>query len=62
MFGLFIVLVLELGTHEDLLTEVLAGRSNEELEALKAEYQQNLSQGFGTCCSRRIEFQDGTNV
>ena len=27
------------GTHEDLLTEVLAGRSNEELEALKAEYQ-----------------------
>jgi annexin A7/11 len=27
-----------LGTHEDLLTEVLAGRSNEELEALKAAY------------------------
>ena len=28
-----------IGTHEDLLTEVLAGRSNEELETLKAEYQ-----------------------
>jgi annexin A7/11 len=28
-----------LGTHEDLLVEVLVGRSNEQLEALKAEYQ-----------------------
>ena len=27
------------GTHEDLLTEVLAGRSNEDIVALKAEYQ-----------------------
>ena len=26
------------GTHEDILTEVLAGRSNEELEMIKAEY------------------------
>jgi annexin A7/11 len=26
------------GTHEDILTEVLAGRTNEEMEAIKAEY------------------------
>jgi Annexin len=26
------------GTHEDLLTEVLVGRTNQEIEALKAEY------------------------
>lgn len=28
-----------LGTHEDLLTEVLVGRTNEDLEMLKAEYR-----------------------
>jgi len=27
-----------LGTHEDLLTEVLVGRTNEDLEMLKSEY------------------------
>jgi hypothetical protein len=27
------------GTHEDILTEVLVGRTNEEIEAIKAEYQ-----------------------
>jgi annexin A7/11 len=26
------------GTHEDLLTEVLSGRANEDIEAIKAEY------------------------
>jgi annexin A7/11 len=26
------------GTHEDILTEILAGRTNEDIEAIKAEY------------------------
>ena len=26
------------GTHEDILTDVLSGRSNEDIEAIKAEY------------------------
>ena len=35
-----------LGTHEDLLTEVLAGRSNEELEALKAAYHRTYNKNL----------------